>query len=114
MTLNEEIDRPYEDWQVQNEQVSGEQVPDMVTEEIVCYKEENAALTNNLSNYGDNVVATSPVTQNIEAPFAYNPPTLGAEMSAKIEDVQPYDPRWSPAVKQNRNRILCDILGINH
>ena len=70
-------------------------VPEMVCEEVVsCDQEDNFA-----------------------APFS-------AEISVRIESSgsdpilqrnpgQLYHPKWSPAVKTNRDRILCDLLGID-
>jgi len=71
-------------------------VPEMVCEEVVsCEQEDNEFV----------------------APFS-------AEISVRIESSgtdpifqqnpeQTYHPKWSPAVKNNRDRILCDLLGID-
>ena len=50
---------------------------------------------------------------------------FSAEFSVQIESSDPspnqentephfYDPKWSPEVRDNRDRILCDLLGIQN
>ena len=118
--------------QFELDQYSDYLVPEMVCEEEVvsCGTEQEVDSCciepDIVSCYSEEVVSCESQTNDFVAPYS-------AEISVRIQSSSPpsnpmirhpdpfqnnqqqqqvYDPKWSPAVKHHRDRILCDLLGI--
>ena len=53
--------------------------------------------------------------EDFSAEFSVQIGSSDSSSSPKLEpEPQFYDPKWSPEVKDNRDRILCDLLGIQN